>query len=102
MQVLWKKFLVCLSAVGVKTLINVLLKIWFFLVICFMHLFRSPFSLSGYNIADFVIYNVDLSGLAIQESSGMLYLVLFSEFFLPLTCSVMKGSQPLTCTAHEN
>ena len=67
-----------------------------------MHLFRSPFSLSGYNIADFVIYNVDLSGLAIQESSGMLYLVLFSEFFLPLTCSVMKGSQPLTCTAHEN
>ena len=70
MQVLWKKLLVCLSAVGVKTLINflinVLLKkcnIFGFFVSCI--LLRCPISLSGYNIADFVIYEVDLSGFAV-------------------------------------
>ena len=70
-QVLWKTLLVCLSAVWVKTsinfLINILLKkcILIFLIMCFMHLLRHPISLSEYNIADFVIYNVHLSGLAI-------------------------------------
>lgn len=37
----------------------------YFFIICFMHLLRRPISLSGYNITDFVIYGVDLSGLAI-------------------------------------
>ena len=30
-----------------------------------MHLLRRPISLSGCNIADFVIYDVDLSGFAV-------------------------------------
>lgn len=30
-----------------------------------MHLLRCPISLSGYNAADFVIYDADLFGLAI-------------------------------------
>ena len=69
MQVLRKKLLVCLSAVGVKTLINflinVLLKNVIFFIISFIHLLKHPISLSGYNIADFVIYEVDLSSRAI-------------------------------------
>lgn len=32
-----------------------------------MHLLRCPISLSGYNIADFVIYEVHLSGFVMQE-----------------------------------
>ena len=58
-----------LSAVWVKKLINflisILLKNVIFLIICFMHLLRHLISLSEYNIADFVIYDVHLSGLAI-------------------------------------
>ena len=58
---------VCQQFGSINFLINILLKkcILIFLIMCFMHLLRHPISLSEYNIADFVIYNVHLSGLAI-------------------------------------